>query len=85
MKLKLPLLFVSLAGLGIAGTAFAGDSGDMTAPPADRPAFSELDQNADGAITPDEAKDTWLAMSFTEVDSNHDGLVSQPEYEKAKG
>jgi len=83
MKLKLPLLFVSLAGLGIAGTALADDGG-MTAPPSDRPAFTDIDQNADGAITPDEARDTWLALSFTEVDTNHDGQVSQPEYEKAK-
>jgi len=83
MNLKFPLLFASLT-LGIAGTALAEDAG-QTAAPAERPAFAELDQNADGAITPDEAKETWLAISFVEVDTNQDGQVSQPEYDKAKG
>lgn len=82
MNVNLPVLIACLIGLGASGAALAQQMGKPT-PPADAPTFDEIDKNADGAITPDEARDNWLAKSFTEVDTNKDGRISQPEYEKA--
>ena len=50
---------------------------------ADAPAFEELDKNADGAITPDEARQTWLEKEFAKVDTNQDGYVTRTEYKEA--
>jgi len=83
MTSKLPLLIACAAALGIAGTALAGDAGNSN-PRDNPPAFKDLDKNADGAISPDEARDTWLAMAFDEVDVNHDGQISEVEYEEAE-
>jgi hypothetical protein len=49
----------------------------------EKPAFDKVDANQDGFITPDEAKDCWLADVFTKVDTNQDGVVNRSEYETA--
>jgi len=51
----------------------------------EKPTFEKVDANQDGLITPDEAKDCWLADVFTQVDTNQDGVVSRSEYESAIG
>ena len=47
------------------------------------PKFDALDTNQDGFITPEEAKDCWLADVFNKVDTNQDGVVNRSEYETA--
>lgn len=48
-----------------------------------KPTFDKIDANQDGFITPDEAKDSWLADVFNKVDTNQDGVVNRSEYETA--
>jgi Ca2+-binding EF-hand superfamily protein len=78
-----PLITTLLAGglLTFAVSGFAGEEGEMEK--ADMPAFETVDANLDGKITLTEAKDTWLAKSFTKVDVNQDGVVNRSEYESA--
>lgn len=71
----------------LAGGAMAQMSGE-SAPAGgstNAPKFEEVDQNADGNITADEAQDTWLASVFVQVDANQDGVISKSEYEMAIG
>ena len=51
---------------------------------ADTPAFEEIDANADGQITQDEAAAHPAVMDkFTDLDANQDGALSQDEYAAA--
>lgn len=81
----LPAIAVGLSF--IVGSALAQDPVDEKAQKQAQekaPAFQEIDRNQDGAITPDEAANTWLAgRSFTQADVNRDGLITQAEYTNA--
>jgi hypothetical protein len=46
--------------------------------------FEELDANTDGAITEDEAANSWLAGTFSDVDTDQNGYVTKAEYDEAK-
>jgi hypothetical protein len=50
---------------------------------AEKPAFDKLDADRDGQITPDEARETWLAAVFHNVDVDSDGAVNRAEYDSA--
>jgi len=79
MKSKLLSLIALVAGLGMAGSALAGDAGKSDLAD-DRQAFKDLDQNSDGYVTPDEARYTWVSVAFSDVDRNSDGAISEVEY-----
>ncbi len=61
--------FIPLLALGIMGMAFA----------AEGPAFEEVDANADGMISQEEAA-TVEGLDFATCDENQDGSLSQEEY-----
>ena len=80
MRLMKPMLVAFLGAIcGMTGLS-ALAAGEQAAP-----AFEEIDQNQDGAVTETEAQGSWLAGAFTQVDQNGDGLISKSEYEKATG
>jgi hypothetical protein len=69
MKLFALLLALALGGLGYSGVALA-------APPT----FEEVDINADGMITPEEAAMV-EGLDFEAADLDGDGVLSPDEYE----
>lgn len=83
-KLALPALALALAAAS--GSVLAGDDKDeygKTSPEMsdERPAFDEIDANADGRVTRDEAMAaTGLAEEFDTLDANKDGALSRDEY-----
>lgn len=82
MNVSTKTVLISAAGLA-ASLAFAGQAPDPSKETStDVPKFEELDSNADGMITPTEARGTWLATNFTKADSNQDGNVTRAEYDK---
>ncbi len=83
---KVSTLLLSLT-IGVAGlSAFAGDMIDANnqAPLAE--AFSNLDKNADHALSRAEAsKDNlFTRKNFTKADTNRDGVLNQDEYSTFK-
>lgn len=46
--------------------------------------FSQFDRNHDGAITPDEAKGSWLASFFKAFDVNGDGKITSEDVDLMK-
>lgn len=79
MNLKKPALTALMATAGSMVATIAMVS-QAEGPP---PVFEKIDKNGDGAITRDEAMDSWLASAFTKVDANGDGYVTKSEYEAA--
>lgn len=65
-------LTISLLALG-SGVAFA-----------QLPAFEDVDANADGQITRDEAAIV-EGLDFAALDANQDGVVSRQEWDDASG
>lgn len=61
--------FIPLLALAFMGIAFA----------AEGPAFEEVDANADGMISQDEAA-VVEGLDFATCDENQDGALSQEEY-----
>lgn len=81
-KLALPALALALAAAS--GSAVAGEGYEKAG--VDRPAFDEIDANADGRVTRDEAMAaTGLSESFDELDANADGALTRDEYEIEAG
>lgn len=59
-----------------------GGSSDTETETNDSSAFSVVDQNGDGSIDKDEAKNAGISDSrFESMDANGDGTVSQSEYQ----
>ncbi len=59
-----------------------GDSSDTETETNDSSAFSVVDQNGDGSIDKNEAKNAGISDSrFESMDANGDGTVSQSEYQ----
>jgi Ca2+-binding EF-hand superfamily protein len=83
MNIQKSVLFTTMLGLSSALAFGAPDQGSVQGDTAEKPAFEEIDKNADGAITENEAQATWLAESFATADVNQDGYVTKPEYEEA--
>ncbi len=84
MKLTKPAIIGTLTA-ALAVFALSGFAGETEGSEAmEKPAFEELDANVDGAITSDEAQESWLATAFQSVDLNKDGVVDRNEYDKAK-
>lgn len=85
MNIKKSALVTTLAGF-LAAIAFAAQAQEpMGGEGGEAPPFEQLDTNADGAITTDEAQESWLADVFIQVDANRDGYVTKTEYETARG
>jgi Ca2+-binding EF-hand superfamily protein len=76
MKLALPLAYVLLASLPGGMILAQGTHAEL------KPiAFSTLDANKDGRISPSEARaDPDLYASFEMLDVNHDGFLSPQEF-----
>jgi hypothetical protein len=88
MKMNATTLIAPLVGLA-AAFALAAHAGEPEVDPAaiesaQAPMFEELDANTDGAITEDEAANSWLAGTFSDVDTDQNGYVTKAEYEEAK-
>jgi hypothetical protein len=84
MNLRKPALTALIGSVGSVAIATALLSQAEPPQVADEPPiFEEIDKNGDGAITRDEAADSWLAQAFASVDSNGDGYVTKSEYEAA--
>ena len=77
-------LLLTAAGLSTTLAIAVQAQEDEVGKIAKKPAFEEIDKNADGAITAKEAEASWLAESFLQVDVDKDGSVSKEEYEKAQ-
>jgi Ca2+-binding EF-hand superfamily protein len=84
MNIRKSVLFTTMVGLFSALAFGAQGEGWMQKDPYEKPAFEEIDKNADGTITKSEAQETWLAKTFAKVDVNQDGYVTKPEYEEAR-
>lgn len=85
MNIKKSALLTAIAGL-LASLTFAAQAQSQSPAQSDTPetpTFEQLDANADGAISNDEAQDTWLADSFSQIDVNQDGYVTKAEYDAA--
>ena len=65
--------YISLLAVGFAGVAFA-----------QAPAFEEVDANADGAISQEEASAV-EGLDFATCDANQDGQLGREEYEACTG
>lgn len=63
---------LTLTALGFSGAALAQGM----------PAFEEVDANADGGISQEEAQ-AIEGLDFATVDANQDGVLSREEYEAA--
>jgi Ca2+-binding EF-hand superfamily protein len=84
MNIRKSVFLTSVAGLfGTLGLA-AHAQEQMQPKSVDKPAFKEIDKNADGVITESEARETWLATIFERVDVNRDGYVTEIEYKEAR-
>jgi len=88
MNIRKPAYLAMVTGLAtaFAYSAYAGDT--MSQSEDQKPtesAFSQIDENQDGSITPQEANDknSWLAQNFNAVDANKDGRISKAEYDQA--
>lgn len=66
--------YIPLIALGFMGIALA----------AEAPAFEEVDANADGTISMDEAA-VIEGLDFEAADTDGDGALTQEEYEAAAG
>jgi hypothetical protein len=65
---------ITLLALGFAGAALAQDA----------PSFEEVDQNADGMISQEEAAAV-EGLDLATADTNQDGSLDRTEYEAAIG
>lgn len=65
---------LTLLAIGFSGVALA-QQGEM-------PSFEEIDTNADGSISRDEAR-VVEGLDFAEADANQDGSLSREEYAAA--
>lgn len=60
-------------------------SGSNQGPTQGQEQFSQVDTNADGLISEDEAQGTPVADNFNQADTNGDGYVNQSEYNSMLG
>lgn len=83
MKTIYALTATALLSLGsLSAVAQDWGNGDTETGTNDSSAFSVVDQNGDGSIDKDEAKNAGISDSrFESMDANGDGTVSQSEYQ----
>lgn len=80
--MKIVTLIASTALLSLGSLAAVAQDDTQTQGADTDSAFSVIDQNGDGSIDKDEAKNSGISDSrFDSMDSNGDGEVSQSEYE----
>jgi len=76
-------VFMAAALIAATFGAHAASTPDGSAPA--RPGLAELDKNADGSISRDEAAaHPRLSRSFDRIDTNKDGVLSQDELRAAR-
>ncbi len=71
---------VMLLSIGFAAAAMAGE-GQVIQAIEELPTFNQLDADADGRITPDEANGNQrISELFQTLDSDQDGVLNAEEY-----